>query len=80
MNILRSAFIFRDKKATVSMNTFFKPLALPVWILTILSALLVSVMLKLIFKFEETVKWQPKTSWCYVFFVTVATFCQQGIC
>lgn len=60
------------------MTTFFKPLALPVWILTILSVVLLSVVLKVAFHFEETLKMKPETSWSYVFLVTIAAFCQQG--
>lgn len=75
--ISRSSFIFRDKKAIVSMKTFFKPLALSVWIFTIISAILLSIMLKLAFHFESA-KDQLDSAWSDAFFVTVATFCQQG--
>lgn len=77
--VLRSSFVFRDKKATVSIKTFFKPLALPVWIFTIVSAILLSVMLKLAFYYERSITDKPEASWSYVFFITIATFCQQGI-
>lgn len=61
------------------MKTFFKPLGLSVWIFTVVSAILLSVMLKLAFYVEKTVTDKPQISWSYAFFITIATFCQQGI-
>lgn len=61
------------------MKTFFKPLALPVWLLTIIFALLLSIVLKIAFHFEKTLKTNPETTWSFVFLLTIATFCQQGL-
>lgn len=61
------------------MKTFFKPLGFSVWIFTVVSAILLSVMLKLGFYVEKHITDKPQISWSYAFFITIATFCQQGI-
>lgn len=77
-NVFRSAFVFRDKKTKVSMEAFFKPLALSVWISTLISIALLSVVLRAAFRVEEIFRTNAETSWSYAFLVTIATFCQQG--
>lgn len=75
----RSAFIFRNPKSLASLEGFFKPLSVSVWVLTVVSALLLMMILRQSCVYEgRIVHRHADVTWSYFGINIVGALCQQG--